>query len=75
MAPSPPTALVLLVAARRDFVKANVDAGKLPPPAVLASFLQTLVQEMQPHVKAAAPSVGELLKAGLAALGWLAELL
>ena len=67
MAPAP---LLLLLASRRDFVKSMLDAGKVPTPQVLATFLTTLVQQMGPHVKVALPAEVDILKTGLAALGW-----
>ena len=66
--PAPP--LLLLLASKYSFVRQQLDAGKVPTPAVLASFLQQLVAELLPHVKVASSTVGEALKAGLAALGW-----
>jgi hypothetical protein len=64
-----PTPLLLLLESKRSFVRSALDAGKIPTPSMLASFLQTLVTEVQPHVRGA-PTVGETLKAGLAALYW-----
>ena len=65
-----PTPLLLLLASKASFVKQQLDAGKVPAPPVLAAFLQQLVSELLPHVKAAPSSVGDALKAGLAAVGW-----
>ena len=64
------TPILLLLASKAAFVRSQLDAGKVPTAPMLAAFLQALVQELMPHVKAAQPSVGETLKAGLAALGW-----
>jgi len=65
-----PTALLLLLASKHDFVRSNLDAGRVPTPQMLASFLQALVTELMPLVKAAPASVGETLKAGLTVIGW-----
>ena len=68
--PTAPTALLLLLASKHDFVRSNLDAGRVPTPQMLASFLQALVTELMPLVKAAPASVGETLKAGLTVIGW-----
>ena len=65
-----PTPLLLLLASKHAFVKAQLDAGKVPAPPIIAGFLRALVQELGPLVKASPPAVGERLKTGLAALNW-----
>ena len=67
---APLTALLLHLAAKHNFVRQNIEAGKVPSSQVLFTFLRTLVQEVGPHVKALPPAVGEVLKTGLAGLGW-----
>ena len=62
--------LLLLLASKRDFVKTALDAGKVPTPSMLASFLQALVQEIAPHIKVAQPSAVTVLRSGLTTLGW-----
>ena len=62
--------LLLLLASKRDFVKTALEAGKVPTPSMLASFLQALVQEIAPHIKVAQPSAVTALRSGLTTLGW-----
>ena len=67
---APPTALLSLLHAKHAFVRSQLEAGKVPPPAILAAFLQSLVNELGPLVKASPAAVGEVLKEGLHALHW-----
>ena len=73
MAMATPAPILLILAAKRDFVSSMLAAGKTPTPQQLASFLQALVVELLPHVKSASPHVGEALKTGLSVLGWSAQ--
>ena len=68
-----PAPILLILAAKRDFVSSMLGAGKTPTPQQLASFLQALVVELLPHVKSASPYVSEILHNGLSALGWSAQ--
>lgn len=70
---SAPLPLLLLLESKREFVSQALAAGKVPSPAMLAAFLQALVQEMAPHIKSAAPAAVQTLKEGLAALGWVVQ--
>lgn len=65
-----PTPVLMILIVKHDFVRTNLDAGKVPTAPMLASFLQALVQELGPHVKAAPPPVNDRLKSGLSSLGW-----
>jgi len=58
------------LAAKPEFIRTSLKAGKVPTGPMLASFLQALVHEMGPHVKASPPALQEFLKSGLASLGW-----
>ena len=58
------------LAAKHEFIRTSLKAGKVPTGPMLASFLQALVHEMGPHVKASPPALQEFLKSGLASLGW-----
>lgn len=66
----PPPPFLLLLASKHAFVTSSLAAGKVPSAPQLASFLQGLVNELLPHVRAAPSFVGDILKSELANLGW-----
>ena len=68
---SAPTPLLRLLATKYEFVRTRIEAGKVPTAPMLKSFLEALVQELRPHVKAAPLTLQEFLKSGLASLGWI----
>jgi len=45
------------LAAKHEFIRTSLKAGKVPTGPMLASFLQALVHEMGPHVKASPPAL------------------
>ena len=68
---SAPTPFLRLLATKHEFVRTRLEAGKVPTAPMLKSFLEALVQELRPHVKAAPLTLQEFLKSGLASLGWI----
>jgi len=72
---SAPTPFLRLLATKhefvRTFVRTRLEAGKVPTAPMLKSFLEALVQELRPHVKAAPLTLQDFLKSGLASLGWI----
>jgi hypothetical protein len=68
---SAPTPLLRLLATKHEFVRTRLEAGKVPTAPMLKAFLEALVQELRPHVKAAPLTLQEFFKSGVTSLGWI----
>ena len=67
---SAPSPILRLLATQHEFVRTRLEAGKVPTAPMLKAFLETLVQELRPLVKAAPPTLQAFFKSGLTSLGW-----